>query len=198
VNYIPLYYMINGVAFNKTNSPASLFPISRAVTLAPGWSWCAWSTAGLRMHVPSIIGSLTGTPAVAGMSLIAEDGNVLPGRGPRAERSLHGRGAKTYDVMVNAPATSAPPATALPIYDRELSLSGNAVVRDAGMLAYVGIKRLGAPECPRPDARAGQPGCLHRGAGRDAHRIGSQQGRDRQRHQTSTALRLPPRQPKAC
>ena len=164
VNYIPLYYMINGVAFNKTNSPASLFPISRAVTPGTGLVLVRLVNAGLRMHVPSIIGSLTGTPAVAGMSLIAEDGNVLPGVG-RVQNEVFMAAGKTYDVMVNAPATSAPPATALPIYDRELSLSGNAVVRDAGMLAYVGINGSAIPNAPaltpaqaNPDAYTVVPG----------------------------------------
>ena len=43
---------------------------------------------------------------------------------------------KTYDVMINAPAAV---GTAIPVYDRELSLSSNAVSRDAGMLAYIAI-----------------------------------------------------------
>jgi hypothetical protein len=45
---------------------------------------------------------------------------------------------KTFDVMVNAPAAGSS-APALPVYDRELSLSGNSSVRDAGMLAYIGV-----------------------------------------------------------
>lgn len=41
VNYTPLYYLINGVAFSKTNSPASLFPVSPANTsAATGKFWC--------------------------------------------------------------------------------------------------------------------------------------------------------------
>ena len=43
---------------------------------------------------------------------------------------------KTYDVMINVPAAG---ATALPVFDRELSLSGNAIGRDAGMLGYIGM-----------------------------------------------------------
>ena len=31
------------------------------------------------------------------------------------------------------------PTASLPIYDRELSLSANSSVRDAGMLAYIGV-----------------------------------------------------------
>ncbi len=51
---------------------------------------------------------------------------------------------KVYDVMINGQSTYrhshiAPYSNALPFYDRELSLSGNATERDAGMLAYISI-----------------------------------------------------------
>src|SRR2546430_3901960 len=49
---------------------------------------------------------------------------------------------KTYDVMLNAPATV---TTALPVFDRQLSLSGNGIARDTGMLAYIGINSAGLP-----------------------------------------------------
>src|SRR5712671_5077002 len=86
VNYTPLYYLFNGVAFSKTNAPASLFPTSLGTAAAPvtGTVLVRLVNAGLRMHVPSIIGSQTGTavsPATppSGFSIIAEDGNLLPG-----------------------------------------------------------------------------------------------------------------------
>src|SRR5204862_452587 len=78
--------------------------------------------AGLRMHVPSIVRAQTGTPtAVAGFSLIAEDGNVLPGV-PRVLSEVFMPAGKTFDVMMNVPTAG----TALGIFDRELSLSANA------------------------------------------------------------------------
>src|SRR5207247_9051038 len=40
-------------------------------------------------------------------------------------------------VMINAPTSTTAPA--LPVYDRELSLSANSSARDAGMLAYIGV-----------------------------------------------------------
>jgi len=50
---------------------------------------------------------------------------------------------KTFDLLINGQSTSttgiAPYKNALAVYDRELSLSGNATERDAGMLAYIGI-----------------------------------------------------------
>jgi len=51
---------------------------------------------------------------------------------------------KTNDVMINAANTPAR-TTALPIFDRELSLSSNATGRDGGMLAYISVNGLGAP-----------------------------------------------------
>src|SRR5256884_8935284 len=44
---------------------------------------------------------------------------------------------KTFDVMINAQTSTTAPA--LPVYDRELSLSANSSARDAGMLAYIGV-----------------------------------------------------------
>jgi len=142
VNYSPLYYLINGVAFDKTNATTSLFPAvpGTAATPITGTVLVRFVNAGLRMHVPSIVGSQTGTavaPAVppSGFTLIAEDGNPLPGI-PRVQSEVFLAAGKTYDVTVNVPAAG---TTALPVYDRELSLSGNATSRDAGMLAYIGV-----------------------------------------------------------
>ena len=147
VNYTPLYYLINGVAFDKTKSGASQFltaPASIAVPApAGGTVLVRFVNAGLRMHVPSIVGALTGgnstavppVPPSSGFSLIAEDGNPLPGL-HRVQSEVFMAAGKTYDVLINAPATG---ANALPVYDRELSLSGNAINRDAGMLAYISV-----------------------------------------------------------
>src|SRR5207244_881581 len=99
--------------------------------------------AGLRMHVPSIVGAQFGTSA-AGFALIAEDGNPLPGV-PRVQSEVFMAAGKTYDVKINVPAAG---GTALPIYDRELSLSGNAIARDAGMVAYIGANGAGLPPSP--------------------------------------------------
>src|SRR6266851_5667561 len=149
VNYTPLYYLFNGVAFNKTSAGTSVFSASPA-TGVTGNVLVRFVNAGLRMHVPSIVGSQTGvvvapaTVAPAGFSLIAEDGNVLPGV-PRVQSEVFLPAGKTYDVMINAPATV---TTALPVFDRQLSLSGNGTARDAGMLAYIGINGAGLPTSP--------------------------------------------------
>ena len=138
VNYTPLYYMINGVAFDKTNSPASLFPVSTGTsttTPVTGNVLIRMVNAGLRMHVPSIVGTVTGGSSASGFGLIAEDGNPLPGI-TRVQSEVFMPAGKTYDVVINAPATV---GTALPVFDRQLSLSANSTARDAGMLAYIGI-----------------------------------------------------------
>ena len=146
VNYTPLYYLINGVAFNRNLPSGSLFSVSPAAVSGTGSVLVRLVNAGLRMHVPSIVGSQTGTavaPALppAGMSLIAEDGNPLPGV-PRIQSEVFMAAGKTYDVMVNVPAST---ANALPIFDRQLSLSGNGTTRDAGMLAYIGVNGSALP-----------------------------------------------------
>jgi hypothetical protein len=109
VNYTPLYYLVNGAAFNKTNANASLFPLTPA-TLTPaggagtGSVLVRFVNAGLRMHVPAIVGSLTGQPTpLVGLSLIAEDGNPLPGL-HRVQNEVFMAAGKTYDVLINGPA----------------------------------------------------------------------------------------------
>ncbi|HKV81700.1 MAG TPA: choice-of-anchor D domain-containing protein [Candidatus Sulfotelmatobacter sp.] len=142
VNYTPLYYLINGQAFDKTNATNSLFPAAPA-TGVTGNVLVRLVNAGLRMHVPSIVGAQTGsaTSAAAGFSLIAEDGNPLPGIA-RVQSEVFMAAGKTYDVMINTPAAG---GSGLPVYDRELSLSGNSTNRDSGMLAYIGINGAGLP-----------------------------------------------------
>jgi hypothetical protein len=153
VNYTPLYYLINGVAFNKTSAGSSLFPVTPATIPTPPLSSATGNVlvrfvnAGSHMHVPTIVGTLTqqlatGTAAtVGGFQLIAEDGNPLPGI-PRVQSEVFLAAGKTYDVMVNVPTSG---GTALPVYDRQLSLSGNATERDAGMLAYLSVNGSGLP-----------------------------------------------------
>ncbi len=157
VNYTPLYYLFNGVAFDKTHAAASLFPTAPATSVT-GSVLVRLVNAGLRMHVPSIVGAQTGSPAAPGFSLIAEDGNPLPGV-PRVQSEVFMAAGKTYDVMVNVPTpigtATVPPA--LPVFDRELSLSGNATSRDAGMLAYIGANGGTLPADPSFTAAAANP-----------------------------------------
>ena len=95
VNYTPLYYLINGVAFNKTNAAASLFPFHRPIAPGDGYGvvLVRLVNAGLqctclRSSDSQADGAQTGgaTPIVTGFKLIAEDGNPLPRR-PRRSRA---------------------------------------------------------------------------------------------------------------
>jgi hypothetical protein len=169
VNYTPFYFLINGLAFDRANPGPSLFAaaagLNNAVPPAPvttgihGQLLLRLVNAGLRMHVPAIVGSQTtgfdgagNSKTVNGFTLIAEDGNPLPDLAPakggaivapRVKTEVFMAASKTYDVMVNVPADATAlnpfPPLLLPIYDRELSLSANSSVRDAGMLAYIGV-----------------------------------------------------------
>ena len=136
VNYTPMYFLINGQPFNGSSSVFATTPASVA---SGGSVLVRLVNAGLRMHVPSIVGSTIGAALTPGMSLIAEDGNVLPGV-PRVQSEVFMAAGKTYDVIINAPG-----AAALPIFDRELSLSANSINRDAGMLAYITANGAAAP-----------------------------------------------------
>jgi hypothetical protein len=151
VNYRPTYYLINGLAFDPTHAGYSAFATNPAsgITAGTGQVLLRLVNAGLRMHVPSVVGSQIGTavaPATvppSGFSLIAEDGNPLPGV-PRVQSEVFMAAGKTYDVMINAPAST----TALPVFDRELSLSAHATARDAGMLAYINVNNATLPSAP--------------------------------------------------
>ena len=140
VNYTPVYYLINGVGFDKSNPSRSLFPAGPVSGLT-GTVLVRLVNAGSHMHIPSIVGALTGTPAASGFGLVAEDGNPLPGV-RRIQSEVFMAAGKTYDVMLNVPATV---GTALPIFDRAGSLSGNKTERDAGMLAYLSLNGAGLP-----------------------------------------------------
>jgi hypothetical protein len=156
VNYAPLYYMINGVAFNKSGASASLFPTVPGMlttTSGTGSVLVRMVNSGSRMHVPSIVGAQTGTIGAGGFSLIAEDGNPLPGV-TRVQSEVFMSAGKTYDVMINGPAAGVP---AMAVYDRELSLSANGTGRDAGMLAYISINGSSLPAAPVMAAAVANP-----------------------------------------
>ena len=175
VNYTPLYYTINGVAFDRTHTGNSLFPVTQGTATGAipttGTVLVRLVNAGSRMHVPSIVGAQTtqltltpggtGTAApatVPGFSIVAEDGNRPPGV-PHVQSDVFMAAGKTFDVLVNVPAppsggTITPP---LPVYDRELSLSGDAIERDAGMLAYIGINGAVPPKTAATTSAVARP-----------------------------------------
>jgi hypothetical protein len=145
VDFNPLYYLINGKSFSKTAPTA--FPVTAAVNT--GNILLRFVNAGLRMHVPSVVG--------LNMALMAEDANVLPeisvalnakppkNPQPKTQNEVFLPAGKVYDVIVNpavtAPAANTPSAFAPAVYaifDRQLSLSANNQ-RDAGMQGYLQV-----------------------------------------------------------
>ena len=134
VNYSPLYYTMNGVSLDRSNLSKSVFGAT-PTTQVSGLVLVRFANAGSRMHVPAIVGAQHGTLAnlSPGMSLIAEDGSVLPGI-PRVQNEVFLAAGKTYDVLINVQ----PIALALPVFDRQLSLSTNNQ-RDGGMQGYISL-----------------------------------------------------------
>ena len=137
VNYDPRYYLVNGKAFDKTNPGNSLLlsvgSTGSPVTFSNG-VLLRLVNAGVRMHVPSV----AGLP----MSLVAEDGNVLPGL-PRTQSEVFLAAGKVYDVMLKPAGTAT--ASAYGLFDRALSLSMDNV-RDGGMQAYLSINGGQVPQ----------------------------------------------------
>lgn len=134
VNYEPRYYLINGVSFDRTTPSNSAIAVPS--TAATGNVLLRFVNAGLRMHIPSVIG--------LDMKLIAEDGNVLPGL-PKVQNTVFLAAGKTHDVMITPPATGgAYTPNTFAIFDRQLSLSTNNQ-RDGGMQAYLQVAGAALP-----------------------------------------------------
>ena len=135
VNYSPLYYLVNGVSFDRTADPVAS-GLSVPAAGPQGKVLLRLVNAGLRMHVPSAVGS--------SMTLLAEDGNRLPGV-PRVQSEVFLAAGKTYDVTIQPKQTSIgtyDPAT-YPVFDRALALS-TSNQRDGGMQVYINVAG-GAP-----------------------------------------------------
>ena len=129
VNYSPLYYLVNGLSFDRTNPALSSLAVPAAG--AQAHVLLRFVNAGLRMHVPTVVGSA--------MTLLAEDGNKLPGN-PRVQSEVLLAAGKTYDVTIQPKQTTAGTydAATYAIFDRALGLS-TSNQRDGGMQAYVNV-----------------------------------------------------------
>ena len=147
VNYAPTYFLMNGQPFNRT-SPTGI-PIP--VTVASGDTLLRFVNAGLKTHVPSAVG--------LNMQLVAEDGNVLPGK-PKVQNEVLLPAGKTEDVLVNLPTTSDPAsgatvyaAKAYGVFDRQLSLSaGN--MPDSGIQTFLQVGGASLPSGVQPQVVA--------------------------------------------
>ncbi len=128
VNYSPRYFLVNGRTFDETDVAAAAEAVPADAT--SGNVLLRFVNAGLRMHVPSVVG--------LDMNLVAEDGNKLPGL-PKVQNEVFLSAGKTYDVVVKPSVTSGSydPAT-FPIFDRSLGLSANNQ-RNGGMQSYLQV-----------------------------------------------------------
>jgi hypothetical protein len=128
VNYSPAYFLVNGVSFDRTNVAASSLAVPAPA--ANGRLLLRLANAGQRMHVPAVVG--------LEMTLLAEDGNKLPGLG-RLQDSVFLAAGKTQDVTVSPTQTGGNyDARSYAVFDRSLALSTNNQ-RDGGMQAYLAL-----------------------------------------------------------
>lgn len=135
VNYTPTYFLINGKAFDQSNPNASFNAVGDAYDVS-GKMLLRLANAGLRTHVPSIVG--------LSMSLVAEDGNLSPGN-PKLQTEALLTAGKTLDVLIDPPsATGKYTANTFAMFDRQGSLT-NANLPFGGMLGYLMISGSTSP-----------------------------------------------------
>ncbi|CAN5817624.1 hypothetical protein BH11PSE8_BH11PSE8_39850 [soil metagenome] len=140
VNYTPVYFLINGQAFDKTAPEKSAIAVAGSNT-APGSHSSNGNllvrllNAGSRTHIPTIVG--------LPMAIVAEDGNVAPGS-PKLQNEVLLTAGKTHDVLVTAPSGGATySASIYPLFDRQLSLT-TANQPDGGMQGFLRVASAGA------------------------------------------------------
>ena len=159
VDYTPMYYLVNGVAFDPANPSASQLNVgtaAAALTVSKG-ILVRWLNAGLKMHM----GATNGLP----LEQVAEDGHIQPDvnvalmKGnytqsatgvtfgtsatvtnpslavptPKIVNDLFLPASKVIDTLVFPPSTGA----SYTLFDRALGLSALAFKRDSGMEAFL-------------------------------------------------------------
>lgn len=127
VNYAPIYFLINGQAYDRTAPNLSSYLVG--ANYSSGKVLMRLANAGLRTHIPAVVG-LT-------FALAAEDGHLAPGNAKVQSEALLTAG-KVYDAIVSPAGTPATAFTAatFAIFDRQGSLS-NANQPDGGMHGYL-------------------------------------------------------------
>ncbi|HEY4446645.1 MAG TPA: Ig-like domain-containing protein [Steroidobacteraceae bacterium] len=143
VNYTPTYFLINGQPFDETAPQKSAFAIAGTdathAAAAAGNVLVRLVNAGLRTHIPSIVG--------LPMSIVSEDGNVAPGEAKLQNEVLLTAG-KTHDVLVAPPSAAGSYSSSIfPVFDRQLSLS-TANQSDGGMQGFLQVASAGAASGP--------------------------------------------------
>ncbi len=160
VDYTPLYFFINGLAFSKDNLAASALSVPAAG--ATGNVLVRYVNAGSHMHIPTVVGLNT--------LLVAEDGYVLPdvalalglnktlsakpitsttlatvASGLQVRNEVFQAAGKVYDVIVSPTQTTLGTydSHTYGIFDRSLALSTNSQ-RDGGMQAILDVNDVNA------------------------------------------------------
>ena len=139
VQYKPVYFLINGLAYDKAATAASTFSAGTPPAGSAQWKvLLRLLNAGSESHTALSLG--------LPMNLIAEDGNVLPTL-KRVQSDVLLAAGKTMDVTVSPTPTDG----TYPVFDRMLRLTSGASAPDSGMIAYL---QVGAGT-PPPIAGAG-------------------------------------------
>ncbi len=135
VNYAPTYFLINGQYFDLAAPENSAFTVADATPYSSGNILVRLLNAGSRTHYPSMVG--------LPMSLVAEDGNLAPGK-PKLQNVVLLTAGKTHDVLVRpaASGTAYAPAT-YPVFDRGLDLSTDNHP-DGGMQGFLLVSHASA------------------------------------------------------
>lgn len=150
VNYAPTYFLVNGRAFDPTNPALSSIPTSGNAKVS-GQVLLRLLNAGLRTHVPSLVG------VPDSVQLVAEDAHPLPGNARLQSQVLLTAG-KVMDVVIKpnwtasttgSTAVGTYDAVAFPIFDRALSLTSSnldhqTAVANSGMIGYIAVQDGGA------------------------------------------------------
>ena len=151
VDFTPTYYLINGHSFDRTNPAVSA--VSVGSNYSNGNVLLRFVNAGLRMHMPSVVGLR--------MALIADDAHLQPdvvlaltkgtalatcpsgnmpivGGCPKVQNDWFMPAGKVLDIVVKPTGTAAGgyASAYYPAFDRQLSLSTNNL-RDGGMQAFI-------------------------------------------------------------
>ncbi|MDB6162017.1 MAG: multicopper oxidase type 3 [Gammaproteobacteria bacterium] len=130
VNYTPTYFLINGQAYDQT--APQLSSLAAGSQYSNGKILLRLANAGLRTHIPSVVG--------LPFELVAEDGNLAPGN-PKVQSEALLTAGKTYDVIVHPSTDSITAPTAYKpqtygVFDRQGSLT-NANASGGGMQAFL-------------------------------------------------------------
>jgi hypothetical protein len=119
VNYAPTYFLVNGKPYDQSNpsgtSVAMPDLLGSDTNALSGNVLVRMVNAGLRTHVPTIVG--------LPLTLIAEDGNVAPGN-PKVQSEVNMPAGKTIDAIVRPVSHATSYADAVySFFDRALSLT---------------------------------------------------------------------------